>query len=208
MTLSESWKVIKKARWFILIFVLVAALAAYWFAGSQPDKYKVSIGFDLILNDAPQAGEYQYGSYYDLKGGEIYSQTIISWFMTPSFVEEIYQKAEIGYEIDSFSRFTTRFKAKSYSAQNVIVTFDDVYEPNAEKLAQAITGLVEEKSKQVVMDGEGKPVWEARADEPVIVLTENPVWLIVLLGALGGLIVSVILVFLRHYFKNPDENRD
>ncbi|MBU1673451.1 hypothetical protein KJ839_03305 [Patescibacteria group bacterium] len=208
MTLSESWKVIKKARWFIIIFTLVAALAAYWFVNAQPEKYKVSIGFDLILNDAPQAGEYQYGSYYDLKGGEIYSQTIISWLMTPSFVAEVYDNAEIGYEIDSFSQFTTRFKAKSYSAQNVIITFDDVYEPNAKKLAESIIELVETKSREVVMDGEGKPVWEAKADKPIIILIENKVWLVVVLGALGGLIVSIILVFLRYYFKNPDENRD
>ena len=208
MTLSESWKVIKKARWFILVFTLVAALAAYWFINAQPEKYKVSIGFDLILNDAPQAGEYQYGSYYDLKGGEIFSQTVISWFMTPSFVSEIYDKADIGYEIDSFSQFTSRFKGKSYSAQNVIITFDDVYEPNAEKLANAIVELVEQKSKEAIKDGEGKPVWEAQADEPVIVLIKNQIWLVVVLGALGGLIVSIILVFLRYYFKNPDENRD
>ncbi|MBU1674061.1 hypothetical protein KJ839_06485, partial [Patescibacteria group bacterium] len=96
----------------------------------------------------------------------------------------------------------------SYSAQNVIITFDDVYEPNAKKLAESIIELVETKSREVVMDGEGKPVWEAKADKPIIVLVENQVWLVVVLGALGGLIVSVILVFLRFYFKNPDENRD
>ena len=208
MTLAESWKVIKKARWFILIFTLCVALGAYLFISMQPPKYKVSISFDLIMKDAPQAGEYQYGSYYDLKGGEIYGQNVTSWFLTPSFVAEIYKNAGIDYEVDSFSAFTSRFKAKSFSAQNIIITFSDVYEPNAEKLANSIIELTEKKASEAIIDSEGRPVWIAQASDPVIVLTKNSVWLVIVLGTIAGIIVSIILVFLRYYLKNPGENRD
>lgn len=201
MELRDHLNIIKKAQWFIIVFALCAALAAFAFTYFQPEKYKVSIGFDINMVNRPAGTDYQYGSYYDLKGAEIFSQHIISWFLTPSFVAEIYEKAEIPFEIDSFSGFTNRFKAKQYSAQNVVVTYTDVYEPNAEKLAAAIVEVVQEKTKAAETDVDGKNQWEAVNAEPIIVLTENPYWFTALLGLVAGLVIAVLLVYLKYYLK-------
>ena len=201
MELREHFKVIKKARWFILIFTLCVGMAAFFFAFYQIPKYKVSIGFDLNMRNRPLTQDYQYGSYYDLKGAEIFSQHVISWFLTPSVVAEIYKTADIPYEIDSFSGFTGRFKAKAYSAQNVVVTFSDVYEPNAEKLADAIVKVVNKKAADAALDVDNRPQWEAAAADPIIVQTKNPVWLVTLLGLIAGFVVSLVLVYLRNYLK-------
>ena len=201
MELREHLKIIKKAQWFIIIFALCAAMAAFLFTYLQPEKYKVSIGFDINMVNRPIDADYQYGSYYDLKGAEIFSQNVISWFLTPPFVAEIYQKSDIPFEIDSFSGFTNRFKAKQYSAQNVVVTYSDVYEPNAKKLADGIIEVVKEKTKAAEIDVEGRNQWEAVNAEPIIVLTKNPYWLTALLGLIAGFVVGVLLVYLKYYIK-------
>ncbi|MFH1536630.1 MAG: hypothetical protein ABID45_01435 [Patescibacteria group bacterium] len=201
MELKDHFKIIKKAGLFILIFSVCVALAAFIFAYNQPEKYKASIAFDINMVNRPATDEYQYGSYYDLKGAEIFSQHVISWFLTPSVTAEIYEKAGIDYEVTSYSSFTNRFKAKQYSAQNVVVTFTDVYEPNANKLAKAIVEVVEKKTSTSAKDVENRSQWEARAAKTMIIKSSNPLGIVTALGFISGLIISICLVYLYRYFK-------
>ena len=201
MELKDHFKIIKKAGWFILLFSLGVALAAFIFTNNQPEKYKASIAFDINMVNRPATDEYQYGSYYDLKGAEIFSQHVISWFLTPSVTAEIYEKADIGYEVTSYSSFTNRFKARQYSAQNVVISYTDVYEPNAKKLADAIVEVVEDKTGASAKDVENRSQWKAEAAKIMIIKSSNPIGIVTALGFISGLIISICLVYLYRYFK-------
>lgn len=201
MELKSHAEILKKNGWFILVFSVLVAIAALVMALTRPVQYKSVISFDVDFVNRGEVAEYEYGAYYDLKGAELYTQDLMSWFKTPAFVEDIYQTAEVGYEIDNIARFTNRFKARQYSALNFAVEFSDSYEPNAKKLSNAIAALVVERAS-TASTVDGQAVFTVSALDPVIAAVEYDPWFVTFIGLIAGGILSLILVYLREYFRD------
>lgn len=200
MQLRTHAQILKNAKWFILLFTLVVGAAAWMFTVLAPQSYKAVTSFELTLVNRQQSPDYQYGAYYDLKAAELYTQHLMSLMMTPAVVQDVYETAGIGYEIDSIPRFTNRFRTKQYSAQNFVVEFSEYNPETAEKLSQAIATVIEKRSKETGSIN-GDRVFAVTAAQPVIAPNVySPVFIIVV-GVLVGLLSSVILVYLREYFR-------
>ena len=125
MELRDHLGIISKYKWLIVVITIIATLASFLFSYYQPDYYKVSIAFGVKSINRQSTTEYQFDGYYAIKASELFSQTIISWFLTPSVLVDIYDQADIDPEITSLEQFTSRFKTKQYSAQNFVVIFKE-----------------------------------------------------------------------------------
>lgn len=200
MELRTHVTILQQSKWFIIFGVIATAIAAFVFALYRPVSYQAVVSFDLNFVNRPDTIDYQYGGYYDLKAAEIYTQHIMSWFLTPAFVEEIYQQAGVGYEIDSIPRFTNRFKTEQYSAQNFIVEFRDYSREQAQKLADALTTVVERRAS-LVSEQQEQALFSIIAQEPVVAETDFNPWVVAFLGALAGLFATIVLVYLREYLR-------
>lgn len=200
MELRTHVHILKNAKWFIILFTLLVGVIALLFAVNQPVLYKAVVSFDVNVTDQPDTTEYQYGSYYDLKAAEIYTQNLMSWLKTPAVVAEIYTAAGSGYRIDSIDRFTNRFQAKQYGAQNFAVIFTDRNEAQAKKLADAVAQVIVERSKTSAVVNDQAP-FDVQSLTPVVAKnTFNP-WGVTAVGAIAGVLLSVVLVYLREYFR-------
>lgn len=200
MELTKHTHLLKQSKWFILLMTLLTGVAALTFALLRPVTYNAVVSFELLMVHPSQATDVQYGAYYDLKGAEIYTQHLMSLFVTPAAVEQVYQAAGFGYTIDSISRFTNRFSAKQYSAQNFSVQFSDYHRENAEKLAAGVTDVV---LKDAAVSGKinDQEVFTVKPYPAVIAPSEmNPTFLTVV-GVIAGLLGSIILVYIREYFR-------
>ncbi len=195
MEVKEHAKIYNKAKWFLAIFTLVVAVAAFVFASYRTETYKVAVSFDVNLVNRAETVDYQYGAYYDLKGSEIFTQHVMSWLMTPAVIAEIYDEAGQSYEIDNLSQFTSRFNSKQYSAQNFYVTFTEYNPEQGEKIGQAMGKILEEKAPQA------NSAFALEASEPVVVKQELNPWTAGVVGLIVGFILSITLVYLREYFR-------
>lgn len=202
MQLRTHATIIKNARWFIVLFTVAVGVAAALFSVLRPPSYKAVASFEVqFSNTHPVAEEvYEYGAYYDLKAAEIYTQHLMSLMQTPAVVEQVYQAAGQSYEITSLSQFTNRFRAKQYSAQNFSVELSDYNEDVARGLAQAIGEVITENTTESGLVND-RQQFTVVALPPVVALSEFPLWLVTIVGTIAGLITSVILVYLREYFR-------
>ncbi|HLD22218.1 MAG TPA: hypothetical protein VJB65_04945 [Patescibacteria group bacterium] len=201
MKLRTHVTILSSAKWFIVLFTILCGISALLFSVFQPTYYKSVVAFDVQLVNRSATPDYQYGTYYDLKGAEIYTQAVMSWFLTPAVVEEVYQTAGIGYIIKSIEQFTNRFQTKQYSAQHFVVLFKDSNKENAEKLSHAIIEVIEKRAAESITIDEKSP-FSVHALQPVIVQSEYPVWLTTVVGVIVGFLGSIILVYIREYFRN------
>lgn len=199
MELRSHARILKQSQWFILIVTVLVGVVALLFAIYRPVSYKAVINFDIALVNRPATPDYQYGGYYDLKSAEIYGQHLLSWFKSPSVVADVYETAGVGYQIDNIARFTNRFQTKQYSAQNIAVIFNDRSQEQAVKLATAVASVVETRA---AADSQSEQnIFSVTALDPVVAESEFDLWLVTAVGLIAGLLLSVILVYLREYFR-------
>lgn len=202
MELRSHAKIIKEARWFIATVTVLVGVAALLFAVLRPQTYTAVVSFEVSFVNRPAVDgiEYQYGSYYDLKGAEIFTQHLMSLMRTPAVVAEVYETAGHDYQIGNISQFTNRFKTSQYSAQNFVVQFTDQNEFAAKGLGEAVATVIQNHAPAAGSIN-GEPIFEVRADEPVVAVSEHAIWFVTIVGVLAGLLMSLVLVYLREYFR-------
>lgn len=204
MELKENLLILKKSKGFIIIFTLLVTLAAFLFTYYQSVTYSASISF-AVKRINKQETPYYDDSYFGIQAADLFSQTVISWFLTPSVLLEIYDQAKVDPKITSLERFANRFKTKKYSAQNIVVRFSERDEKTAHDVSQAITRVVEEKAATLNQTTDNKALFEIVGEKPVIVENKPKLILNTSIGFVTGLIVSFILVYLYRYFQMPSE---
>lgn len=200
MEIRSHRVILKNSSWFIFLITILVGLAAFMFAMFKPSVYEAVVSFNVEFVNRPATTDYQFGAYYDLKAAEAYTQHLMSWFMTPAIVQDVYQKAGVGYRLDSLARFTHQFRTKQYSSQNFAVIFKGGQREAVEKLAVSVSEIVSKRAPRAVQL-QDQPVFDVEALEPMVVESRLNVWLAAGVGAAAGFLLSLILVYWREYWK-------
>lgn len=201
MELRTHAHIIKQARWFIVLFTLCAAASGFAWSVARPSPYQAVIGFDVFLVNRPAVKEYQYGAYYDLKAAELFGQTVMSWFLAPAVVKEMYDEAGVGYTIESVTAFTDRFRAKQYSPQHFVVLFRSPDRESAEQLSRGIITVVERRAAQAGRVND-QSVFQVTGLEPIVTIAQLNIFFATVVGGIAGLLLSLMFIYLREYFRN------
>lgn len=200
MELKDHWKIVQHHKWFVIGFTICVGVAAFFFSLYRPDVYKINLSFDVKAVNQQAATDYEYGSYYDLKAAEIFTQNVMGWLMTADTVVDIYKAADVGYTIENIDQFTNRFKAKQLGAQNFVVTYTDTSRNNGEKLAKGMVNVLEDKSEEILVNQDGQPVFTVVGSEAVIVQSNFGPFTTTVVGLIVGLVLAIILVYMHKYF--------
>lgn len=186
----------------IIIACIVIGLAgALAFSFLKPVSYDASISFSINRINRQETTEYQYDGYYAIQASDLFSQTVMSWFMTPSVLLEIYDYAQIDPQIKSLTDLTSRFKTKKYSPQNIVVKYSERDEDTASKIADAIVSVVEQKAAVANQTSDQKALFDVQGAKPVIVKNEPIIWLNTIVGFLAGLLFGFCLSYLLTFFR-------
>jgi capsular polysaccharide biosynthesis protein len=202
MELKQHLSTLRWGRAWIIwgtLLILAVTLTVSWFT---PVSYTTSIAFSVNRIAIEETEYYEYDGYYAIQAADLYSQTIVSWFLTPSVILTVYEKAGVIPEIDSLRAFTSRFKTKKYSPQNIVVTYTERDERAARKLADAIVDTVETNAGELNQTAGREALFEVRGSTPVVV--ENRVnWVLNLgVGLIAGLLVSITIVYIARYLRS------
>ncbi len=201
MQIKDHIKTLKRAAIFIILFGVVVSGITYGVASQRPPSYQAIQTYQIQLVNRQPTSDYQYGSYYDLKGAELFTQHVMSLLRSPAIIEQIYQTANVGYTIDNVSLFTSQFRTDVDSAQQFTVTFSRYHADEAEALANAMTTVLEENVAQAEVDVTGKSQFKLEGLTPVVVYQETNVVLVTVVALIAGWILAIILVYIRRYLQ-------
>jgi capsular polysaccharide biosynthesis protein len=201
MELRDYLKIYWQQRWLIGLIVLIATATTFIVTSLKPERIGVSESYAVNRLAQPATADYQYDGFYALQAVDLFSQTVVSWFNTPSVLREIYLAANLDPEIASLNNLPSRFSVKRYSAQNIVIRFSESTHDRAERVANAMRTVMEERASKLNLTPEGKALFEVQGSVPVINPVKPNPWVLsavalVLSGALGlGLAVG------RHYLR-------
>lgn len=173
---------------------LLAGIAAFAWASFSPARYQTSIAFTVSLIQKQQTPDYQYDGYYAIKAAELVSQSLISWFLTPSVIMDIYEDAGLTPNVTNLQRFVARFKARQHSAQNVVVTFKEDRQEDAERLSDSMIKLVEQKGEALNKNQAKETLFTVEGSRPIIVPVSTNPWIAALAGLILGVVVGAFVV--------------
>lgn len=208
MTNQSPIELLKRNRWFLIVFILVATVATFVVSSRAKPTYATSLSITVNRVHRQATPDYQYDGYYAIQASDLFSQTILSWFLTPSTLLEFYQRAGVDPHIDSLNGLVARFRARKFSAQNIVVQFSDPDRSAAEKLAKAIGEVVKERGESLNKDAEGQGIFEVLPATPVVVETTSNVPLNTGVALVASALTAFVLVALRRYLQSePDAYR-
>lgn len=201
MELKQHWQMLYRYRWGILLFGVLVAGVAGVVTWQRPASYKTIIAFEVQLTNRTGTPDYQYGSYYDLKGAEIFSQYLMSLLRSPAVIEDMYQTAGLSYSIDNLDQFTNQFRGDQGAAQLFTITFSQYDRVAAEQLANSMVVVLAKHAQLAELDANGNSLFSLLANDPVIVYQEPSVWLSVVVGAIAGWVVAIVAIYLKRYLE-------
>lgn len=186
---------------FVLLFTVLVAGIGLVVATSTRPKYQTSVSFSIALTQKQQTPDYQYDGYYAIKAAELVSQTLISWFLTPSVILDIYSDAGVPPNISNLNRFVARFKARQHAAQNIVITFKEDDETKARAIAESIVTVVEKKGEALNTTEQREALFDVQGSTPVIVKTRLNPYLTVGSAMLFGFFIALFAVSVKEYWN-------
>ena len=200
--------IFKKYRWLIISITVITLVGGAIFTVMKPVYYDTSISFSINRLNHQTTGEYQYDGYYAIQASDLFSQTVMSWMLTPSVLLEIYSQADIDPQITSLEEISSRFKAKKYSPQNIVISYKERDYSDAEKLSLAITTVVEDKAKQSNTTTDNEALFDVQGTTPVIVERAPILWLNILIALISGLVISSLAAYIIEYLRRGDSQQE
>lgn len=192
-----------KFRFLIIGMTLLGGVIALLFALTAAVQFDTSISFSINRTNTLETQQYQYDGYYAIQASDLFSQTVMSWFLTPSVLLEIYDSAEIDPNISSIEELTSRFKTRKYSPQNIVVRYQERDRPTADRIAQAITAVVEQRAAEANKTIEQEALFEVKGGTPVIVEKKPSAIINTIIGLVAGFVLSVVTVYSFEYIRRP-----
>jgi len=202
MEIRTHWQTYRRHLAFMIMVVIVVTATAVVSAVLKPVEYRASIAFAVNRINAQTTTDYQYDGYYAIQAADLLSQTVVSWFLTPSVLLSIYDRADVEPMITSLDRFTSRFKAKKYSSQNIVVSFVERERDWSEKLSAAVILVVEEQAAALNTTAENTPLFRITGSQPVIVEHRANPYLAGLVGFVAGWLLALALVEINKYLRD------
>ncbi|MCH7492262.1 hypothetical protein IID19_01555 [Patescibacteria group bacterium] len=200
--------ILVKFKWLIILVTLAGLVGSLIFVYLKPAYYDTSIAFSINRTIIQDTEEYQYDGYYAIQAADLFSQTVMSWFLTPSVLLEIYEKAGIDPEISSIEEITSRFKARKYSPQNIVVRYKERDSETATKIATAIISVIEHRGSLANQTIDEQSLFEVKGATPVIVKRTPVIWLVGLIGLISGFVLSTVAAYSIEYLRSSGSRRN
>jgi len=183
------------------LIVVIATATAVLVAATRPERTGVSVSFAINRTNREATNQYQYDGYYALQASDLFAQTVVSWFSTPSVLLEIYQQAKLDPAIQSVNSLPARFSVRKYSAQNIVVKYTETDNDRATKVADGLKTVMESKASKLNQTSDGKSLFEIVGGVPVIAPAKPNLGLIAAVAAVLSLALGMFVAAARHYLR-------
>ena len=193
---SHPWRVA------VLLAVLGAAVALA-VSAALPQRWNVSTSYTINQRPRLDTKAYSYDGYYALEAAQLFTDTLIGWFATPSVAVDIYTQAGIPLSDAQAAKAAKNFSSKRFSSQIVTVRFGADSQADAKKLAAAAAAVITKKTQALNLDDKGDSLFTLQVADPVIAPANLPAPLAATIGLLLGAFLAYLLWFAAGEKKTP-----
>lgn len=203
----EYHTVIRRFASLLIILTVLGGLAGFGTSSFvQEVSYDTSIAFSVNRTNRQDTPDYQYDGYYAIQAADLFSQTIVSWFSTPSVLLEMYRNAGIEPVIHSIDAFSNQFKTRKYSSQNIVVRFSEETRERAGQISSSVIETAQERAKELNRSNSDEALFDVVASEPVIVEKQPNIPFSTILGLIAGAIIGLVAAIGLHYLRPQQGN--
>lgn len=204
MELRDYLKIITKSWSTVLAFTLAFAILVAVWSVMQPIKYEA--GVTIVVNKpstVPQrsADYFQYDKYYSIQASSLFADTLTAWLSSAGTAKEIFETANLPVPDVSLRKLGRIFKPRRQPPVTLTITVKDVDRARAEKLVKAAVAVLEERTAEARKNDDPDHYFALIAGPSVIAEVRQDILLNSLIGALAGLTIGTVAVFLREYLK-------
>lgn len=204
MELRDYLKILGRSWGLILTLTILVTAATIIWTKVTPVKYDSSVTMVVNKpNTVPQrtANYFQYDKYYSIQASSLFADTLTAWLSSPSTAKEIYEKAGLEVPDVSLKKLGKIFKPRRLPPVTIGITVTDKDKDRAEKLVKAAAAIMDEKTTQQ-HEGDDPDHYFTLISGPVATAQNKPDMAVnIILGVLGGLILSLVIVYVREYLK-------
>jgi hypothetical protein len=201
MELREYIHLYWKRRWFLLLLVVIAVGTAGLIVGTRPVRTGASVSFAINRINRTATTQYEYDGYYALQASDLFAQTVVSWFSTPSFLQEVYEQGKLDPEIQSINSLPSRFSVRKYSAQNIVVRFTERTDDRAQVVAKELGTLMANRAEKLNQSSDGKALFAIISGTPVIAPAHPNLYLILGVTAVLSFALGLFIVAAQQYLR-------
>lgn len=202
MELRDYLKVYWKQRVMIIGLVIVACVAAAAIVTTRPVQTGVSVSYAINRTNRVATTQYEYDGYYALQASDLFAQTVVSWFSTPSFLQEVYEQAKLDPEIKSINSLPSRFSVRKYSAQNIVVRYNERNEERARGVAKQLAITLEQKAESLNKMSDGKALFAIVNGTPVVAPAKPNLALIIGVTAVLSFALGLFIAAAKQYLRS------
>lgn len=197
--------IVQKHPWRVAVLLaLVGAVAGLVIASALPTRWSVATAYTINQRQRQAADKaYSYDGYYALEAAQLFTDTLIGWFATPSVAVDIYREAGLPLTDVEAAKAASGFRSKRFSSQIVTVRFSADTKDDAQKLASAAAKVITQKTAALNLDEKGASLFTVEAAEPVIAPAKLRPPLAAGLGLLLGAFLGYLMWFATADMKKP-----
>jgi len=206
MELRDYIKIIGKNAVLFYSIIVVCIISAIIFTKMTPLTYTASTTFTINKASASKQNSvnyYLFDNYYNVQSAGLFSQIVATWFESPSFVKEIYNKAGIEMPNISLKKLSKTFKAVRLEPATIDVSISGVEKEKLEKLINAAGEIAQEQTDRLGKSSES--FYEMAKFESIVTENEPNLALNILISLFGGILISMMVVFSTEYFKSGNK---
>lgn len=202
MDIRDYLKLLRRFWIVIVVIVVLGAAASYFFSRKQPPTYTASNTLTITKTNALKQSEvnfYLFDNYYENQEANIISQTLVGWFSSSSFVQEIYQKAGVDSAHLSMRELSSAFTAVRTDPATITLSINGKDENQVSNLINAAPDVLQTEANNFSKNNNS--TYKVFRLNPVIVENKPSLLLNTLIGFAGGVILSLLVIFGIIYFK-------
>ena len=201
MELKEYVLIIKNhLKLFVSVWVAVIIIAFLWYF-TLPLRYEVSIPVEISRKGQQQTEDFRYDQYYRVEADSKFADTVVQWFSDPSTVNSIYAAASKSHEAQTVKDLSKKFKAEKLAPQYIRVSFQTANEDDGKVLAKAIREVANQKNEKLNENSKSEDWFSLIAGDVIIAPKKISFAPVLLVSLVGGFIVSMVAVMLKHYWE-------
>ncbi len=209
MEIRDYFKIFKKYLTLFAVIIILGGASAYFWTKSQPKTFLAST--TVTVNKASALAQqdvnyYLYDNYYNVQSAALFSQIVVSWFTSPAFVTEIYEKAGLAVPQIAQNKLGKIFRAVRQEPSTINLSVASANKDEVAKLITAATDVLQEETNKLSKNSDA--LYEIAKFKPVVSDNAPNIVLNTLIGLFAGLVISIFLCLGLEYFKEGKrENR-
>lgn len=205
MELIDYLRVISRRKVLIIVLVAVITIGGVLLVEFLPEAQYTSISLAVGREGKQETQDYKYDGFYSLQASELFAETVVSWFLSPEIVSDIFEGAGIDPGTENLREMSRIFDAEQLASQNVLVKFTTNSEEDADKLVASMKKVLAERTK-ILNEASGDDAnFAVIARDPITVPRNPELWLTILISFIVGVVVSFGVAFLADYMEKNRE---